>query len=304
MKVKLRKFFILTILFSISAVCYAETARVTYIRGKVEVNRNNSWVTLKIDDIVNDNDTISTGFQSEAKIEYKGSIMCLGAVTRITLEQLSSSESTDNVSVYLKTGAVRSKVTHTDSKRVAYVVKTPIAVASVRGTDFIVTANGRVSCSDGAVAVYANTENRNLRKLSVETEANSEDTAEVEADSSSSETETVAAPKTSEPATSVTPAKEIDTTAPTGAVVVAKNQETTFKVNGNPETPIANTIRKNDTVKNTVNTAASAESVSLGGSGTIAKTITTEAKATLESDVIPIVPNTSSSILVKVQIED
>lgn len=320
----LKSFFVIgLIVFAMPLM--AENAKVTYIKGKVEISKNNTWVPLSVGDEVRTSETISTGFQSEAKLEYKGSIMSLGAVTRITLEKLSESDSKDDVSVYLKTGAVRSKVNHADSKKVSYVVKTPVAVASVRGTDFMVTANGHVSCFEGAVAVYANTENRNRNNnTSVveeepEEDSETEETTEAGADSGSavsteasgaaetsassetSSSSTAASESTSSardngPARSTTPAREIDTSAPAGAVVVGRNQSVVMKVTGNPETPVANAIKKTTSVKDTVSTAASQEAVSIGGSGTIAKTMETETVA--EPVVKPV-----TSLVVEIQFE-
>ena len=96
----------------------ASPAEVTYIRGKVEVCRNDVWVPLKIGDKIYEKETISTGFQSEAKLCYNDSIMALGALTRITLDTLSEKQDKDNVALYLNTGAVRSKVTHTENKKI------------------------------------------------------------------------------------------------------------------------------------------------------------------------------------------
>ena len=265
MKKSLFKFcLLLFIMFYITSPVLAENAKITYIRGKVEVSHDDSatWSALKVGDFISMNDVISTGFQSEAKIEFGGSIMSLGAVTRLTLEKLASTESKDNVSLYLKTGAVRSKVTHPNEKRVSYSVKTPVAVASVRGTDFTISADGHVTCNEGAVAVYANTDNRRTtRKVEDVEEAEEEESAEI-----ASATDNV----DNGPANSTTPADEIYAEAPAGAVVVAKNQEVTIKSNGNPETPMVNVLKKNDKVRNTVTTAAAQEAVSVGGTAVAA----------------------------------
>lgn len=266
--------------FSITSV-YAETAKLTYAKGKVEIYRNDKWIPLNVGDLLKDSDTISTGFQSEAKIEYNGSIMALGALTRISLEKLASSETKDDVSIYLKTGSVRSKVSHPQSKKVSYVVKTPIAVASVRGTDFTVTASGHVFCSDGAVAVYTNKDNRKIGKASKKI-----DYDETEEPEEGAVSENVAvAIENSPSATTTTKAQDINADAPAGTVVVGKNQAVTIQKTGNPENPIANAIRKKDTVKNTVTTAADKEKESIGGSGTIAKSIKENVP---ESDAIPV----------------
>ena len=140
----------------ISLPLFSADAKVTYVKGKVEVSHNGSdWVPLKTGDVIAQSDTINTGFQSEARINLNGSIMAVPALTRVTIETLKTSGSKDTVSLYVNTGAVRSKVTHTDNKKIDYTARTAVAVASVRGTDYTVTAGGLVTCAEGAVVVTA-----------------------------------------------------------------------------------------------------------------------------------------------------
>ena len=143
-----------------SSSVFAASAKVTYVKGKVEVNRGKEWVSLKVGDVVNEAETISTGFQSEARLNYNGSVMAVPALSRITLETLQSSGTKETVSLKVDTGAVRSRVTHTEGKRIVYSARTSVAVASVRGTDFAVFANfgvyaggGTLNFDDGSPAV-------------------------------------------------------------------------------------------------------------------------------------------------------
>lgn len=144
------------VVFGTSA--FAADATVTFVSGKVEVQRNGQWVALQKGDTVAKSETISTGFQSEAKIKILDSVMYLGPVTRITLEELSSTSKKDNVNVYLKTGAVRSQVKHVDNKRVNYQVHTAVAVASCRGTGWIMDDSNTVVVTENTVAVGIYTE--------------------------------------------------------------------------------------------------------------------------------------------------
>ena len=141
------------LIFGISA--FAADATVTFVSGKVEVQRGSSWVAIKKGDSLSKSDMISTGFQSEAKIKILDSVMYLGPVTRITLEELSTANQTDNVNVYLKTGTTRSQVKHVDNKRVNYQVHTAVAVASCRGTDWIIDDSNNITGIDGMIAVSA-----------------------------------------------------------------------------------------------------------------------------------------------------
>lgn len=240
----------------VSSPVFADDAVVTFVKGKVEVQRGDAWVQLNVGDKVKQSETISTGFQSEAKIKYSGSLMALGALTRITMDQLASGGNKEKVDVYLTTGTVRSKVTHDEDTRVSYTVRSPVAVASVRGTEFDINAKGTVRCFSGAVAVSPNNKPRDeaASAASEETEEEGESSGEESGDNS--------------PAGPTTPADEINSDADDGAVVVGANQKTTFSKNGTPEKPQDNAKKDANKVKSTVSTAAAKEAVSTSGTST------------------------------------
>lgn len=268
-----RLFTVLVILLIALPMFAASSAKVTFVKGKAEILKNNNWIPLNTGDTVQMSDTISTGFQSEVKLEYGGSVMSLGALTRITLENLSTTSTKENVSVYLKTGSVRSKVTHTEEKRVSYNVKSPVAVCSVRGTEFTVRADGLVTCTEGAVAVYANTSiEYNFEDAADEETATEEESEEVEENpvvGAANEDTDEEKPGDYPPANATTPADEIDDGAPAGAIVVSKNQTVEFRNDGNPETPLVYAIKNTTAIKDTVSTAADKEAVVVGGSSSV-----------------------------------
>ncbi len=144
---------ILAVLIASSAYTFADSAQVISVSGKAEIDRNNSWIPLQKDALINEGEVISTGFKSELLIKYKDSVMKLGSLTRITLEKLASTDKKDDVSVYLNTGTIRSTVNHSENRRISYTVRNPIAVASVRGTDFDMDGLANVDCYSGGVIV-------------------------------------------------------------------------------------------------------------------------------------------------------
>ena len=150
------RFILFCSLFSIfSMTVFAnQQASVVSVQGKVEVQRNGSWVPLKEGDLVSEGELLNTGFKSEAVIKYEGSVMKMGPMTRITLEKLASTPVKDTVSVYLKTGALRSTVSHA-AKKTQQTTRSATAVASVRGTDYLATSDGKFEVSQGAVVVMA-----------------------------------------------------------------------------------------------------------------------------------------------------
>ena len=270
--------FLVSAMFSLPL--FSVDAKVTYVKGKVEVSHNGGdWILLKTGDTVSQSDVINTGFQSEARINMNGSIMAVPALTRVTLETLSTSSSKDTVSLYVNTGAVRSKVTHTENKKIDYTARTAVAVASVRGTDFTITAIGKVSCIEGAVAVFSA---KNYVPPVVDEDVNTEEEEKEEKQEGAGESEVAGdtegagesegvaeskgAGESEGPATAATPPKEISSNSGDGAVVVGAGQSTTFTGTGNPNKPTNDTAGKTDRVKNTVTTQAQKEAVITGGS--------------------------------------
>lgn len=246
---KIKRVFIYLLIFSfVTLPFFSESAKVTYIKGKVEVFRNEKWQQLKVGDFLQEKDIVSTGFQSEMKITYKDSVMKLGALTRITFEELSTSDSKETVSVFLNTGAVRSKVNHSSGKRVAYSVKTPVAVASVRGTEYMVLGSSSVFCYDGAVAVYPNFEYKNNQKKDAKKENIKKEDEDLE--------ELEDSIQVYNSATANTSAKEIFKDAPAQTVVVGKNRNISMMKNGLPPQIMQSTLNKINKPINSISTAA------------------------------------------------
>lgn len=237
----------------------ADSAKVTFVKGKVEVNRGGNWVQLKVGDTIAEKETVSTGFQSEARLNLNGSVLAVAAMSRVTLETLKSTDSKNSVSVYIDTGATRSKVNHADNKKVDYTTRTAVAVASVRGTDYIQIARGNVTCLEGAVAVYSAKEwAESLKKLAEAAKKAAEDgeLSDVIEDIEIT---------TDEAASATTPAVEIYIGSPDGAVVVAAGQTVSFDNLGRPETPRTTAEVNINKEKNNASTAGEDDLIRTGG---------------------------------------
>ena len=306
------------VLFSFTTLM-AESAKVLYVNGKVEVNRNNSWIPLKVGDAVAVNETISTGFKSEAKISLYDSVMVLGALTRVTLDSLYKTADKDNVSVYLNTGAVRSKVNHTNTKRVAYSVTSPVATASARGTDFTVTASGNMSCSEGSIAVYPNYDKSRKASTVGSGAAKSEKQESQEVSESSETSDRKENPNQSAGSgQTADSAKSQAWTNQPGTIMVGKNQAITMSPTNRNETPMAHVMKQNNSVAGAMQTPADKESVVMGvGSPVTPTPVESIDKATpeplpVELDPTPVDPtptpdpveSASASISASITIED
>ena len=140
-------------LLSLAAV--AQAASITKFKGLVEIKRagTSEWVRLTDEDLgaLHDGDELRTGRASLAEIHLDDeSVIQLSPMSNFALTK----ESHDGSEVGLGAGRLRSLVKSAVSRN--YAVRTPTAVAAVRGTDFstIVGEDGstRVEVYSGRVA--------------------------------------------------------------------------------------------------------------------------------------------------------
>lgn len=248
MKRIISKLFLAALLVAITCgSAFAASAKVTYVKGKVEVSRGNDWVALKVGDEVKESETVSTGFQSEVRLNYNGSVMAVPALSRVTLETLKSTSSKETVSLKVDTGAVRSKVTHTSGKKIEYEARTSVGVASVRGTDFAVFSTGLAKVFSGAIVYF------DIKKY-VPPATGDEDEDEEPAEDLG-------------PADAVTPADEIDGNAPKGAKVVGAGQSSSIDQDGQTSDPFDEAKKRAVKAKNAVGSAADKDGQASGVAG-------------------------------------
>ena len=277
---KFRSLLIAALLIAGGAKMFAADATVTFVSGKVEVLRNEKWVPLQKGDAVKKSEMISTGFQSEAKIKILDSVMYLGPVTRITIEELSSSGSKDNVNVYLKTGTARSQVKHVDNKRVDYKVHTAIAVASCRGTDWTIDDSNAVECYEGTVAVAA------YIPPEAGSEGTSTDNEETEGKGGTEAEETSGAEGGEEGGASGSDESSTPTTA--DGVLVKANQSVKVSRTADVSAPVSNVVKAANTIVAAVATAAAKEAVtaSAGSKTSAAATVLSDSVKDAFKDVL------------------
>lgn len=162
MKKSLCKVFIGLGLFICAAFSVAAepmTATVVSAKGKTEIQKGVEWIPLKVGGTVSKGAVIQTGFKSELILKIKDSVVTVAPLSRITIEQLSSSGSKDEAKIFLDTGSLKSNVQKTADRRVGFTVRAPVATASVRGTEFeMKNGCGRTSVYgyEGLVATWKN----------------------------------------------------------------------------------------------------------------------------------------------------
>ncbi len=120
--------------------------RVTFVLGdaKAQAEGRGDWVPLKSGDEVSQNSNIRTGEDSALEIAFSdGSIFVLKADTEIGIRQAEQALGSYFFrDLYLKVGRVISRIKEATGASSRYKVRTPSAIASVRGTEFRVAVDG------------------------------------------------------------------------------------------------------------------------------------------------------------------
>lgn len=135
--------------FSASAL----EAKFVSIEGKVEILEGGMWIPVEEGDIIQERGAVvSTGFKSNAVVSVKGTNFTLGPLTRITIENMVAMENKDSTQIYIDSGSLKANVSSSDGRKVGFKVRSAVATASVRGTEFKVTSSGRLSVTQGLVS--------------------------------------------------------------------------------------------------------------------------------------------------------
>ena len=154
--------------FAFSSFAAQQTMQATVIstKGKAEMQSGGTWVALKPGDNIDQGTEIQTGFKSELVLKIKESTVTVAPLSRLTLQTLAErqgikgSAGKDETFIRLATGSIKSNVQKTADRRVGFTVRSPVATASVRGTEFEFTTRFRgtaLSTTAGIVAFWKNT---------------------------------------------------------------------------------------------------------------------------------------------------
>lgn len=121
-----------------------------------DVLRNGSSNTLAIGDVIKENDTIITGERSSCDVKIGSSIIRIKEKSKMSFAALTSNNSSENTALELEEGRILCKPKKL-LKSESFTVRTPTAVAAVRGTEFTIESDPekttRIKVFDGKVAV-------------------------------------------------------------------------------------------------------------------------------------------------------
>jgi hypothetical protein len=142
-KIFYKNIFFITFFITFFTIVYASQAMISQVIGKVEVSKTeNKWVAVTMGTILNSKDKIRLiGKNSRCVLILEnGSAVQLVGETEVCLESIVSNET----KIKLEKGRVRAKVSKLKEGEF-FSINTPVAVASVRGTDFGVEYENGVS---------------------------------------------------------------------------------------------------------------------------------------------------------------
>ncbi|AEF84897.1 conserved hypothetical protein [Treponema primitia ZAS-2] len=131
------RFFVL-IFISAGGILFAQDFGTFWeVNGTVEIRSpDGTWVRAGPGDRIEKATLISSGFKSSAVISLGDSIVMLRPLTRLSLEEILQNKEGEAISLSLQTGRIRAEVSPPSGGRTDFTIRSPSAVASVRGTSF------------------------------------------------------------------------------------------------------------------------------------------------------------------------
>ncbi len=134
----MKKQIIAILLICSTIFLFADDALIKSVKGKVEYSSDGqTWFPAEPNQVLKKGDFISTSFKSTAVIVVNGSIINVKALTRMSLDELTTTASGPQTELYLVSGKVQVEVKPSAKQEVTtFKVKSAMATASVRGTGF------------------------------------------------------------------------------------------------------------------------------------------------------------------------
>lgn len=106
------------------------------VEGKVEYRSPDGWIPANPGDELELGTTLSTGFGASALLRIGESTLRVDQLTRMTIEELIQEEDSIEAEVAMDVGRVEARIRTARERRGEFTVKSPVATAAVRGTDF------------------------------------------------------------------------------------------------------------------------------------------------------------------------
>jgi len=123
---------------TITAAVFCQNGIIRELTGNVEIKRARApdFVPASVGDLISPDTIVSTGFRSTAIIEIGSSVITVRPLTRLSLADIQTTETTEDVNINLQTGRIRVEVKPPAGTRANMTVQSPAVTASVRGTEY------------------------------------------------------------------------------------------------------------------------------------------------------------------------
>jgi hypothetical protein len=117
---------------------FAQEAHIQEVNGTVEIKGpgETQWKAARQGQRLERGAMISTGFRSGALIVIGNSKLRVQPLSRLSVEELAAGGKDEKVDINLRAGQVRATVQPPPGGQTAFTVRSPMATASVRGTEF------------------------------------------------------------------------------------------------------------------------------------------------------------------------
>ena len=131
---------------------------VNFIAGDVKIISGEKTITANVGDKIAQGMTVKTGTKSIAEIHFQGNFIRINENSSIVIMELTRNmeKNKESTELYVNNGEVFSKISRKLASGEKFLVKTPTAVAGVRGTEFLVNVDGKkstIKCMEGKVSV-------------------------------------------------------------------------------------------------------------------------------------------------------
>ncbi|MCS7205848.1 MAG: FecR family protein [Leptospiraceae bacterium] len=147
-------FLVLVIVFPVYS---SSKGLVVYTKGKSYLTRDGQKKEIQIRTLIEEKDIITTEKESSLHVQLANGVMIrIGANTKIEFEKILKAIQQYEYKLVLRQGEVLTKIDKQKEKRIQFDVQAPTAIASVRGTEFLMEADNNktlIAVNDGSLMV-------------------------------------------------------------------------------------------------------------------------------------------------------
>ncbi|MDW7975591.1 MAG: FecR family protein [Leptospiraceae bacterium] len=147
-------FLVLVIVFPVYS---SSKGLVVYTKGKSYLTRDGQKKEIQIRTLIEEKDIITTEKESSLHVQLANGVMIrIGANTKIEFEKILKAIQQYEYKLVLRQGEVLTKIDKQKEKRIQFDVQAPTAIASVRGTEFLMDADTKktlIAVNDGSLMV-------------------------------------------------------------------------------------------------------------------------------------------------------